>query len=69
MKTALTTPQDPQALAQMNDVMTQAGLAANEQVARVAFEDHTARKANNTIRRKIADLALFETFARIAAKA
>jgi integrase len=28
----------------------------------MAFDDHTARKAENTIRRKIADLALFETF-------
>jgi len=35
--------------------MTQAG-------APYAFEDHIARKADNTIRRKIADLALFETF-------
>ncbi len=58
--------QDPQALARLNDVMTQAGQAANEQAARVAFDDHTARKAGNTIRRKIADLALFETFLRSA---
>lgn len=42
--------------------MTQAGQAANEAAARHAFADHTARKADNTIRRKIADLALFETF-------
>jgi hypothetical protein len=61
-RTAITKQQDPQALAVMNDLMTQAGQAANEAGARHAFEDHTARKANNTIRRKIADLALFETF-------
>ena len=46
----------------MNDIMHQAGQAANEQAARLAFDDHTACKANNTIRRKIADLALFEQF-------
>jgi integrase len=60
-QTAITTT-DPQALAQMNDIMQQAGQAANQAAARVAFADHTARKADNTIRRKIADLALFETF-------
>src|SRR6266487_1042789 len=61
-QTAITTQQDPEALARLNEIMTQAGQAANEAGARVAFEDHTARKADNTIRRKIADLALFETF-------
>ncbi len=54
------------ALARLNDIMSQAGQAANEAGARVAFTDHTARKADNTIRRKIADLALFETFLRSA---
>ncbi len=61
MKT-ITTTENAQALVQLNDVMTRAGQAANERAARVAFEDHTARKADNTIRRKMADLALFETF-------
>lgn len=61
MKTAITTT-DPAQIAQLNDIMHQAGQAANEAAARVAFDDHTARKADNTIRRKIADLALFETF-------
>jgi hypothetical protein len=42
--------------------MTQAEQAANEADVRMAFADHTARKADNTIRRKITDLALFETF-------
>src|SRR5688572_30725707 len=59
---AITKKPDPESLARLNDIMQQAGQVANEQAARVAFEDHTARKANNTIRRKIADLALFETF-------
>jgi type VI protein secretion system component VasF len=59
---AITTKQDPRALARLNDVMTQAGQAANDAAARVAFDDHTARKAENTIRRKRADLALFEAF-------
>jgi hypothetical protein len=49
-------------LAVMNDIMHQAGQAANEAAARFAFGDHAARKAANTVRRKIADLALFETF-------
>lgn len=52
----------PADLATMNNVMSQAGQAANQTAARRTFEDHTARKADNTIRRKIADLALFETF-------
>jgi integrase len=56
------TTTDPAAIAQLNDIMHQAGQAANEAGARVAFADHTARKSDNTIRRKIADLALFETF-------
>ena len=58
----LTKQQQPPAIAVLNNVMTLAGQAANEAAARVAFADHTARKADNTIRRKIADLALFETF-------
>src|SRR5688572_8279572 len=63
MKKAITKiNSDPAKLAQMNDIMTQAGQAANEQASRVAFGDHTSRKADNTIRRKRADLALFETF-------
>ncbi len=61
MKNAITTT-DPAQIAHLNDIMQQAGQAANEAAARVAFEDHAARKADNTIRRKIADLALFETF-------
>ena len=42
--------------------LTQAGHAANDAAARHTFAEHTARKADNTIRRKRADLALFETF-------
>src|SRR5688500_8353036 len=62
MKSITTTNQDLTALARLNDIMQQAGRAANEQASRIAFDDHTARKADNTIRRKITDLALFETF-------
>src|SRR5690349_7881975 len=65
MKTAITT-QDPQQITHLNDIMQQAGQAANETAARHAFADHTARKADNTIRRKVADLALFETFLQLA---
>ena len=61
-RTVITANQDPESLARLNDVMQQAGQAANEQAASIAFEDHTARKADNTIRRKIADLALFEKY-------
>ena len=56
-QSAMIKQQDSQWLVAMNDIMLQAG-----QAARVAFDDHTARKANNTIRRKMADLALFEQF-------
>ena len=62
MKTAIIKQQDPSQLARVNDLMSRAGQAANEQAARIAFDDHTSRKADNTIRRKRADLALFETF-------
>ena len=61
MKTAITTT-DPAQIARLNDIMTQAGQAANEAGARHVFEDHMVRKADNTVWRKIADLALFETF-------
>lgn len=56
----LTTTQ-PSQIAHTN-ALTQAGQAANVAAARNTFADHTARKADNTIRRKRADLALFETF-------
>jgi integrase len=56
------TTTDPAAIARLNDIMQQAGQAADATAARHVFADHTARKAGNTIRRKIADLALFETF-------
>lgn len=63
MKTkALTTNTQPAPLAVLNDIMEQAGKAANKAAARHSFAEHTARKADNTIRRKRADLALFETF-------
>ena len=55
MKKLTITNQDPQTIARLNDVMTQAGQAANEQAARVAFQDHTPRKANNIIRFKFPD--------------
>lgn len=62
MNKALTTQHDPEALSRLNDVMHQAGQAANQAAARRTFQDHTDRKANNTIRRKIADLTLFEAY-------
>lgn len=59
---AIELQQDPQALAQLNEIMRQAGRAANSAAARGTFAEHTARKAENTIRRKRADLDLFATF-------
>jgi integrase len=54
--------QGPAEITTLNTIMHRAGQAANDQAAQVTFADHTARKADNTIRRKIADLALFEIF-------
>jgi integrase len=45
-----------------NSPMVIAEQAATYAAAHHTFADHTARKADNTIRRKRADLALFETF-------
>ena len=59
---ALTTQTQNSPLAILNSIMKQAGKAANKSAARHSFKDHTARKADNTIRRKRADLALFESF-------
>jgi len=60
---ALTIAQPQRAdLAQIAERMTIAGKAANKAAARRTFEDHTERKADNTIRRKRADIALFESF-------
>ena len=42
-QTAITST-DPHAIARMNDIMSQAGQAANEQAASVAFADHTPSK-------------------------
>jgi hypothetical protein len=52
-QTAIITNQDPAQLTRLNDIMQQVGQAANETAARHAFVDHTARKSDNTIRRKI----------------
>lgn len=64
-QTAITITESDQ-LEIMHLSMHRAGQAANDAAARVAFDDHVARKANNTIRRKMADLALFETFLQVA---
>jgi integrase len=61
MQTQITTT-NPGQLAELNSIMHQAGQAANEAAARVSFAEHTSRKAENTTRRKRADLALFETY-------
>lgn len=66
MKNALVTVSQPADLAIISDLMKQAGQAANQAAAAGTFADHTARKADNTIRRKAADLALFAGFLRTA---
>jgi hypothetical protein len=62
MKRLQITNPNPHTLARLNDVMQQAGQAANASAARHIFTDHIENKSNNTERRKRADLALFETF-------
>jgi integrase len=61
-ETTIAMIQHPQALAELNERMHQAGQVANEQAALGTFADHTARKGDNTIRRKRADITLFENF-------
>lgn len=60
-QTAITTRAGPAEVLH-TQALTQAGQAANDSAARYTFTDHTDRKADNTIRRKRADIALFETF-------
>jgi integrase len=45
-----------------NQQLTIAGHAANEQAARAVFVDYRSRRADNTIRRQDADLALFAEY-------
>ena len=61
-QTALTTTTNPAEIARINDAMTSAGKAANKAAQRGAFIRAVEGKADNTRARKIADLALFETF-------
>ena len=61
-RTAITTQPAPAPLAWVNDLMQQAGQSANAAAARNIFASALIGKASNTIRRKRADLALFESF-------
>jgi len=61
-QTAITTTTTPAPLAALNDAMTSAGAVANKAAQRSAFTRAVEGKADNTRARKIADLALFETF-------
>ena len=47
-----------------SEQMHQAGQAANQAAARGIFEDYTSRKAKNTLRRQVYDLACFADFLR-----
>ena len=62
MQKALTTRTQPAQLALLNDVMKQAGKAANKTAARAIFERYQQARPHNTTRRQKADLALFEDF-------
>lgn len=57
----LTTTQSAD-IARLNDLMTQAGKAANTHASNYAFASHQAGKSENTITSKKTDIALFETF-------
>ena len=59
---AIAKTQQPHELIRLNDIMHEAGQAANEQAARTTFARHVFGKAKNTERRKLAGLALFEQF-------
>lgn len=59
---AMTTTTNGATLATLNDAMTSAGKAANKAAQRHAFDNALTGKADNTIKRKRADLALFELF-------
>lgn len=61
---SITIQDDHAPLARMNDVMKQAGQAANKAAARGSFARHLEGKATNTERRKRSDLDLFEAFLR-----
>lgn len=62
MDKQLTTTQPGRGELAHTQALRQAGQAANDTAGRYTFADHTQRKADNTIRRKRADIALFETF-------
>ena len=61
-KNAITVRTQATPLAVVNDLMKQAGKAANKAARSRVFSSALSGKAKNTDRRKRADLALFETF-------
>jgi len=61
-QTAITQTFKAQPLAVVNEIMKAAGQAANIAAAARAFSSALAGRADNTTRRKRADLALFETY-------
>lgn len=62
METNVVLPKPDAPLAVVNALMTQAGQAANMVAGQRAFDADATGKADNTIRRKVADIALFEDF-------
>lgn len=64
MQKSISLQTDPAPLAHMNNIMHQAGQAANKAAARGSFARHLEGKSGNTERRKRADLDLFESFLR-----
>ena len=61
-QTAITRHTEPLPLAVMNDIMAEAGHAANEAAKEHVFKRALDGRAKNTERRKKADVDLFETF-------
>jgi len=64
--TALTTIEQQRGIAQVDDVTRLAGAIADHSAAVGAFGDYKRRKAANTVRRQVADLALFARFLDLA---
>lgn len=61
MNKAITTT-DPAHLAELNDIMQQAGQAANEKAERAIFAMRETGKSRETLRRNRADIAVFENY-------
>ena len=55
-------PTNPENKSLTAELLAKAGQAANKAASAAAFGDYKSRKADNTLRRQVADLAAFESF-------